>query len=303
MDEQPRRSGVDWILQGLRAAALLPVRSVPAGPSPWAMLLIVGLATAIATCASRLEVNGPATFDLYSWLIRWSPDALLVFGAWLVLSWARASARHAAPVAAWYLLLSVAAVPVNLAGTAVGALASRGYMPDWGWESWQSWAIYAALSLWFVAATWRISQAVVRSKLAVASLVACVLAVVLLAASQLPVGSWQPVEDDSDDEVAELELSQEVFESQQALLDDELRAIAPSEAGRTLVYGLIYAPYDEDVFLRESAMVQQVLEERFGARGRIVRLVNNSATAGELPWATTLNFKRSINALAKAMDT
>lgn len=267
------------------------------------MLLIVGLATAIATCASRLEVDGPATFDLYSWLIRWSPDALLIFGAWLVLSWARASARHASPVAAWYLLLSVAAVPVNLAGTAVGALESRGYMPDWWWESWQSWAIYAALSLWFVAATWRISQAVARSKLAVASLVACVLAVVLLAASQLPAGSWQPVEDDSDEEVAELELSQEVFESQQALLDDELRAIAPPEVGKTLVYGLIYAPYDEDVFLRESAMVQQVLEERFGARGRIVRLVNNSATAGELPWATTLNFKRSINALAKAMDT
>jgi len=149
----------------------------------------------------------------------------------------------------------------------------------------------------------RISQAVTRSKLAVASLVACALAVVLLAASQLPAGSWQPVENDSDDGIAGLELSQEVFESQQALLNDELRAIAPSAGGKALVYGLIYAPYDEDVFLRESAMVQQVLEERFGARGRIVRLVNNSATAAELPWATTLNFKRSVRALAKAMDT
>jgi peptidase C13-like protein len=303
MDDQPRRSGLDWILQGLRAAALLPVRSIPAGPSPWSMLLIVGLATAIATCASRLEVDGPATFDLYSWLTRWAPDALLIFGAWLVLSWARASSRHASPVAAWYLLLAVAAVPVSLAGTAVAALESRGYVPDWWWEGWQSWAIYGALSLWFVAATWRISQAVTRSKLAVAGLVACVLAVVLLAASQLPAGSWQPVGNDSGDEIAELELSQEVFESQQALLNDELRAIAPSEGGKALLYGLIYAPYDEDVFLRESAMVQQVLEERFGARRRIVRLVNNSATAGELPWATTLNFKRSIRALAEAMDT
>ena len=33
----------------------------------------------------------------------------------------------------------------------------------------------------------------------------------------------------------------------------ELRAIAPSGGDRTLVYGLVYAPYDEDVFLRESA--------------------------------------------------
>jgi hypothetical protein len=66
---------------------------------------------------------------------------------------------------------------------------------------------------------------------------------------------------------------------------------------------LVYAPYSEDVFLRESGMVQQVLEERFGARGRVVRLLNNPATAEEFPWATTLNLERSLKALAEAMDT
>src|SRR5262245_7797100 len=97
---QPVRSGVDWLVQGLRAAALLPVRGLPAGPSPSAMLIIVGLATTIVTCASRLEIDGPAAFDPYSWLVRWAPDALLIFFAWLVLGWAQASSKHASPVAA-----------------------------------------------------------------------------------------------------------------------------------------------------------------------------------------------------------
>jgi peptidase C13-like protein len=266
------------------------------------MLLIVGLATAIATLVSRLEVDGPATFDLYSWLVRWAPDTFLIFGAWLVLGWARASSDHHSPVAAWYLLLAVAALPVSLAGTALGALESRGYVPDAWWDSWQSWAIYAALSVWFLAATWRISRAVNRSLVAAAGLVVYVFAVLALASWQLPTSPWQSVEDDLDEEFAGLELSQELFESQQALLNDALRAIVPSAGGKGQVYALIYAPYDQDVFLRESTMVQQVLEARFGARGRIVRLVNNSATAAELPWATTLNFERSLAALARAMD-
>ena len=49
-------------------------------------------------------------------------------------------------------------------------------------------------------------------------------------------------------------------------------------------------------------MVKDLLEERFHARDRVVRLVNNRATAAELPWATTLNLERSLRALADAMD-
>jgi len=267
------------------------------------MLLIVGLATAVATLASRLEIDGTAIFDLYSWLARWAADAFLIFGAWLIFSWAPATLKHESPVAAWYLLLAVATLPVNLVAEAAAILQARGNPPDWWWNGWQSWAITVALVVWWLASAWRVSQAVSRSVPAVVSLDGYVLAVLVLVAWQLPENSWQAVDEESDEESSGLELSQEVFESQQALLDDALRAIAPSAGSERQVYGLIYAPYDQDVFLRESAMVQQVLEERFGARGRIVRLVNNSATAAVLPWATTLNLERSLAALARAMDT
>ncbi|HEX2492960.1 MAG TPA: C13 family peptidase, partial [Steroidobacter sp.] len=297
-------SWIEWIRQGLRAGTLRPVQGLPEGPGAWPMLLLMAAMTVIVSGASRLEVDGPASFDLRAWLFGWAPAALLVFGVWLVLHWAREKTTHASPVAAWYLLFSVATLPLSLIGVALSVLSLRGYMPQW-WsqDSWFAWAIYAALWVWLVITTLRVSQAVTRSTHVAVSLATYVLVVQIVATWQLRTQEWQPVESNDDDEFVSLELSQDVFESQQALLKNLLQAITPSTGSERQTYGLVYAPYSEDVFLRESAMVQQVLEERFGARGRVVRLVNNSTTAAELPWATTLNLQRSLRALAEAMDT
>jgi hypothetical protein len=296
-------SWFEWIRQGLRAATLRSVQCLPEGPGVWPMLLLVAAAAVIVSGASRLEVDGPASFDLRSWLFGWAPAALLIFGVWVVLNWAREKTTHASPVAAWYLLFSVATLPISLIGVAIGVLALRGYIPQWWWEGGRiAWAVYAVVWVWLVLTSWRVSQAVTRSTRVAVSLVVYVFVVQIFSSWQLSTQEWQPVESYDDDEFASLELSQDVFESQQALLKDLLNKITPSTGSERQVYGLVHAPYAEDVFLRESAMVQQVLEERFGAHGRVVRLVNNSATAAELPWATTLNLERSLRALAEAMD-
>ena len=293
----PAYSWIEWIRQGLRAGTLRPVQRLPEGPGAWPMLLIVAAAAVIVSGASRLEVDGPATFDVRSWLFGWAPAALMIFGVWLVLNWAREKTAHASPVAAWYLLFTIATVPISLAGTVL-----RGYFTEWWSEAgWSAWALYVTLWIWLVIAVWRVSRAVTRSMRVAVSLLLCVFVVQLVSVRQLATQEWQPVESD-DDEFVSLELSQEVFESQQALLKDALQAIVPATDDTRQTYGLIYAPYSQDVFLRESAMVKQVLEERFGARDRIVRLVNNRATAAEFPWATTLNLERSLRALAEAMN-
>ena len=301
---KPTHGWAEWIRQGLRAATLRSVHVLPEGPGAWTMLLLISAVTAILTGASRLEVDGPATFDLQSWLFGWAPDAFLIFGIWFLLNWSREKATHATPVAAWYLLTAIALLPISLAGVAIGVLETRGYLPQW-WSDggWIGWAIYAALIVWFIAATWRVSRAVTRSIGVAASLVLYVFVVLMFSSWQLQTEEWLPAETYSDEEFASFELSQENFESQQALLKDALRKITPSTGSERNVYGLVYAPYDEDVFLRESMMVIQVLEERFGARGRVVSLVNNSATVADLPWATSLNLERSLRALAEAMDT
>ena len=297
---------VEWIRQGLRAATLRSVQGLPEGLGAWPMLLLVVATAVIVVGASRFEVDGPATFDLRSWLFRWAPDAFLIFGVWLALNWARGKTTHASPVAAWYLLFTVAMLPISLIGVATSVLTLRGLMPQgWSEGAWFAWAFYAVGCIWIVIATWRVSRAVTRSTRVAVSLVLYVFVLWMLSSWQLSTQNWQPVEsyDFDDAEYASFELSQETFESQQALLTNALQAITPSAGSERHAYGLVYAPYDQDVFLRESAMVQQVLEKSFGARGRVVRLVNNSATAAELPWATTLNLERSLRALAEAMDT
>ncbi|MBM0103195.1 hypothetical protein JM946_00480 [Steroidobacter sp. S1-65] len=262
------------------------------------MLLLVAGSTAIVTAASRYEVDGPAWFDVRSFLFGWAPSALLIFGLWSVLEWTREKAAHASPVAAWYLLFTIASVPITLLGIAV-----RAYQPGW-WEQGDTlaWVFYGALWFWLGIAMWRISRAVTRSMLVAASLLVYAIIVQIAASWQISTQAWQPLESYEDEEYASLTLSQEVFETQQTLLQGSLQAIVPSTGDKRQTFGLIYAPYAEDVFLRESAMVKQVLEERFGAWGRVVRLVNNATTANEFPWATTRNLERSLQALAKAMN-
>ncbi len=302
---EPRKTRdrwIEWIRQGLRAGTLRSVQALPEGPGAWPMLLLVCAAAVIVSGASRLEVGGPASFDLRSWLFGWAPAALLVFGVWLVLNWAREKTTHASPVAAWYLLFSVATLPVSLIGVVVVVALREDFSQWWPQGGWFAWVIYAALWVWLAITAWRVSRAVTRSTRVAVSLLLYVLGVQILSSWQLQTQEWQPLESYDDDEFASLELSQEVFESQQELLKESLQAIAPSAGSERQLYGLVYAPYSEDVFLRESAMVQQVLEERFGARGHVVRLLNNATSAAELPWATTLNLKRSLRALAEVMD-
>jgi hypothetical protein len=267
------------------------------------MLLIVATTTLTVSLASRFEVDGPATFDVRSWLFSWASAGLLLFVVWLVLNLARRTTTHASPVAAWYLLYSVATLPITLIGIGVWAVISRGWLGELWWEGhWIAWAAYVAIWIVLAVTTWRVSRGVTASSGVAASLLFCVLAVHLVAAWQLQTQLWQPADSYDDEDFASLELSQETFEAQQAMLQSALQAIAPSAGKHRRVYGLVYAPYAQDVFLRESAMVKEVLEQRFGARGRVVRLVNNVATTTELPWATPLNLERSLQALVEAMD-
>jgi hypothetical protein len=99
-----------------------------------------------------------------------------------------------------------------------------------------------------------------------------------------------------------LTLSQEVFADQQTLLAETLAAIAPRQTGSTNVFGLVYAPYAQSVFVRESAMVAGVLQKRFGAEGRVVQLVSHPSVTENIPWATNQNLRASLQALAARMD-
>jgi hypothetical protein len=98
-------------------------------------------------------------------------------------------------------------------------------------------------------------------------------------------------------------LSQETFETQQAVWKQAVARLAPQRPGVVDVYGIVFSPYaDEDVFLRESTMVKDVLEERFDAAGRVLHLANHASTVDQLPWATPVNLERAIAVVGDRMD-
>ena len=108
-----------------------------------------------------------------------------------------------------------------------------------------------------------------------------------------PVSYWgdRDKEDASKDGFA---ISQEVFEAQAPLLDEQLEALKPQRPGIVDMYSITFAPYEgQEVFRRESAMVTEVMEKRFDTAGRSLQLINHRDTADTLPWATPLNLQRA----------
>ncbi|MDB5914077.1 MAG: putative rane protein, partial [Ramlibacter sp.] len=104
-------------------------------------------------------------------------------------------------------------------------------------------------------------------------------------------------------EAPKLGLSQESIEAQQEVFRRAIAQLAPQRPDVTDVYGLVFAPYaSEDVFLRESTMVADLLAQRFDAKGRVLQLVNHPDTVERLAWATPLNLKRAIDAIGERMD-
>lgn len=102
---------------------------------------------------------------------------------------------------------------------------------------------------------------------------------------------------------AQLELTQDLMEMQPVLLAERLQTLQAQRPGIVDVYALTFAPYAaEDVFRRESAMVDEVMQRRFDAEGRSLQLVNHVDTLTEWPWATSLNLQRAIARVAQLMD-
>ncbi|MCC6198163.1 MAG: peptidase C13 [Burkholderiales bacterium] len=89
---------------------------------------------------------------------------------------------------------------------------------------------------------------------------------------------------------------------QPRLLDRELAALLPRREGRPNLYLVGVAGYaDQDVFMREVGAVDTLFAERFGTRGRSVRLVNNRATVRELPLATRTSLAWTLERLGGIM--
>jgi hypothetical protein len=296
-----------WIREGLRAGVLLRPRVGAIAPSIFQVLALLALLSAVDIGLSRLEIPGPATFDLRGWLAPWWGTGAMVLLLWALLHAAAPAAEPARPrgVAAWFALWFMAVVPATLVAQGISIAEAQGWLaiPP-AMTAWFGWALYAALWAWTLAMALRLGWHFGLAGKYQLWLAMGLLAIFGLNAWQFPDRPWRPEEGQAEDGRPRLVLSQETLEAQQAAWHASVAALAPHRPGVTEVYGLVFAPYAaEDVFLRESTMVARLLEERFDAKGRLLHLVNHATTAESHPWATPLNLKRAIAALAAKMDT
>jgi hypothetical protein len=296
----------DWIREGLRAAAGRAPKTGDHQPTPGqmaGMMLLLGL---LIGTLSRMEVNGPAEFNMRGWLTPWWSVGAMLLLAWWILS---ASARRAADkpalsgLASWFALSSVAALPFVVM-TLLGTMGlNRGWLVlDSLYVYWSLFLLPMLLYLGVLLALTR--RFGVRGRWLTAFACGWVL-LSALEVWQFSDRPWWP--DMSQEEDADprprLVLTQEAFEQQQKVWGEAVAGLDRQRPGLVDVYGVVFAPYaSEDVFLKEGRMVSGVLEDRFDAKGRVLHLQNHATTLQTHPWATPLNLERAIQAVAQRMD-
>ncbi|MES2688688.1 MAG: C13 family peptidase [Pseudomonadota bacterium] len=301
-----------WLTEGLRAAFFQAPRVAGHAPAPWQVLVIALLVFALDIALIRLEVAGPARFDVQAWLSTWWSTGLGVALAWWAFPAVSVLAGpDGSPPArpsgapAFFVLWLVAGLPnLLLAQGLVGAMVQGWMVAAVFSETWFYWATYVVFTAWYLGMSGVLFVRFAGWNWRAAVFLVALLAAVGLNIWQFEARSWVSDPDrTAQDPRPRLHLSQETLEAQQALWQRTLEAIAPQRPGVTDVYGLVFAPYAaEDVFLRESTMVSGVLAERFDAQGRVIHLLNHAGTAHTHPWATPLNLQRAVEALAQRMD-
>lgn len=299
-----------WWRQGARAALFMRVdwRGLQTSPAILAGLVITPALAALVL--QRLFIPGPASLYWPALQSGWQWTLVSIWICWLLVPGeaqdeSDSSAPRAPSAAALFAMMSAQAFALDLAiGLPFAAWLNAGKGTDTLGPVgvWIAWALPLG---WTIAAQavlgWRGGTQGIRPRgLAVLMLVS---AIVLAQVTQ-PMRYWYPDQPASADRGPEpLQLSQAMLEAQAQTLPATLAAVAPSRAATIGLYAITFAPYaSEDVFLRESRLVASVMEQRFGATGRTVQLINHRDTIAQSPWATPLNLKRTIDRMAQQMD-
>ncbi|WP_249937075.1 C13 family peptidase [Roseateles sp. DAIF2] len=283
-----------WWRQGCRSAFFLRPDWRGLRATPWVVAALLLAQALLALLAERLYIDGPAQFYWAGLLGGWLGTVVLAWCCWwLGGDRPRRGADLFALLLAQGLLLLLLS---QLLLVPIVRLGWQGRLGTWGY-----WLLWWGLLAWSLAAQLRLlARGGLTLRLGLAGLL--LVGVTLAQTWGRPTQHWYAVESETA-APTRLRLTQDLLERQAGLLDERLRALQPGQAGRVELFALSFAPYgSEDVFMRESALVDEVMRTRFGAQGRSLQLVNNVATAEAWPWATPQNLRRAIQRVAALMN-
>jgi Peptidase C13 family len=306
-----------WFNLGQRVAAL---RAIDVGSKQISAIQFAGLIAIlvlIELALSRWEIESAAQFNIYAWLSNWiSLPLTAIFTWWALQRDAQRKAlmdepattpHHAPPVhLGTFLGVSYAAsIPVLFISMLFAILSARsGEATHATWIQWVVYVAWWAVMLWSIAISYWVCKQFHLGRRATVWIVLGSTAISLATSYLLP---HRPFEADDSGLRGKapqtMQLNQQLFEHQTALLQNNLAQIAKHREGTRELYAVVFAPYaSENVFLNEAKMVSSVLNERFDTQDRLVQLVNHTNTTATVAWATPLNLERTINALAQKMD-
>jgi hypothetical protein len=285
---------------GLRLTLLSPARPFTSEVSAVSLLAIMALGVLGSFALSWLAVEPPRAFS--SWGVQSEGFYILVAVA-ACFAMAAALGRRGRTVALIALVFSAA-----LFAGSVMTLFNDHLVEQVSEDKPQvAWWAGAWFVLWWLA-IWSRALAMLDLGLPwqrTAAAVAAVVALSALPALLTPARMWD--RDYAALYANEVEpeplIAEEVFGSQQPLLEQALATLEPGVPGKPDLFFVAFGPYgDQDVFLKESLYSSRLFETRFGARGRTLTLVNNRQKLDQLPLATVTNLGRSLDGIAARMD-
>jgi hypothetical protein len=97
--------------------------------------------------------------------------------------------------------------------------------------------------------------------------------------------------------------AEEVFDAQPELLQGATRALHAGRPGVPELYFLGFASYaNQDVFKKEALYARDLLDNRFGTRGRSMVMINHADTVNNIPLASTTNLRRTLKLIGRRMN-
>jgi hypothetical protein len=289
---------------GLRVACLLGTREtdVVADWTQFANLLVLSVLSTLVW--QMATVGWPGYVNLWA-----LPETLFFVPLLCLAAWSMASLGRRADET---LALVVAVMSAGLwldAFVGVAALVAD-RLPGKDAGPWIHWILF------YVAVGWLVACLVVAASRRVglawpARALATLLAVAVVGYPLLTIGYdrtlWTKPYEESDTPAARADYDavarEDVLYLQPRLLERDLGQLLPRKAGRPNLYLIGVAGYaDQDVFRREVDAVDALFAERFGTRGRSLRLVNNRATVQTTPIATHTALAESLKHVGGLMD-
>ncbi|HTP97963.1 MAG TPA: C13 family peptidase [Casimicrobiaceae bacterium] len=303
-DVSARRGLLRNLRAGLRVVCFLGMRGtdVVADWTQFAMLLVLSVLSTLVW--QMATVGWPGYVNLWA-----LPETLFFVPLLCLAAWSMAALGRRADET---LALVVSVMSAGLWLDAFIGLATlvADHLPAKDAGPWVRWILFYVAVGWFVACL--VVAASRRVALAwPARPLATLLAVAVVGYPLLTIGHdrtlWTKPYEESDAPAARADYDavarEDVLYLQPRLLERDLAQLLPRQAGRPNLYLIGVAGYaDQDVFRREVDAVDALFAERFGTRGRSLRLVNNRATVRTTPIATHTALAESLKRVGGLMD-